>query len=173
MDSSHSGSKAGAVGTLAAPPPRRSGRDGPTPLAWPEPVLTTVPAPNVHITCRRVKDLGSVAISVSGDVGAHDAAVLSSLLHTELEAHDPAGPAPPASPVVASLAERSAEPPQVLVVDLSEVSSYTPALPNLLLVARDRARGLGVGLHLLDLGTSGLGVLTTDVRDVGATRRMT
>jgi hypothetical protein len=44
----------------------------------------------------------------------------------------------------------------VIVVDLTEVESYGSELVELLVVAEQRARTLAVGLHVLELGRSGL-----------------
>jgi hypothetical protein len=79
--------------------------------------------------------------TVAGVVGAHDAAVLSRCLHAQLE--ERAGAAAEA-------------PSAVIVVDLTEVESYGSELVELLVVAEERARTLEVGLHVLELGRSGL-----------------
>ena len=64
-----------------------------------------------------------------GAIGRNDAAVLSTCLHTELDA-DPA----------------------VIVVNLSQVHVCDPAGLEVLTVGPERARAAGVGLHLVDPG---------------------
>jgi hypothetical protein len=106
----------------------------------PAPPPTTVPTPSARIS-RRPLGRGSGALyTVAGAVGAHDAAVLSRCLHTQLD--QCAATAPDASAVI--------------VLDLTEIESYGSELVELLVVAEQRARTLAVGLHVLELGRSGL-----------------
>ena len=107
----------------------------------PGPPPTTVPSPSARIS-RRPLGRGSGALfTVAGAVGAHDAAVLSRCLHAQLD--ECAAAAPEAASAV-------------IVLDLTEIESYGSELVELLVVAEQRARTLAVGLHVLELGRSGL-----------------
>jgi hypothetical protein len=129
---------------LAVPPldPDHAQHAGPrrpvtAPTRHPGSPPTTVPSPSARIS-RRPLGRGSGALyTVAGAVGAHDAAVLSRCLHAQLD-----GCAEAASAVI--------------VLDLTEVESYGSELVELLVVAEQRARTLSVGLHVLELGRSGL-----------------
>jgi hypothetical protein len=102
---------------------------------------TTVPSPSARITRRHLGPGSGALFTVAGAVGAHDAAVLSRCLHAQLD--ERAGAAPDTASAV-------------IVVDLTEVESYGAELVELLVVAEERARTLAVGLHVLELGRSGL-----------------
>jgi hypothetical protein len=122
---------AGVTGPLSLP--EREQRRAPSSGAS----LETIPSPSAVITRRVASDAASVVLAVAGEVGAHDATVLDRSVRAELAAGD------------------SGE-PRIVVVILTEITSFTPALPDVLVALRDRARELGRGLHLLDFGRSGL-----------------
>lgn len=107
----------------------------------PVPPPTSVPSPSARISCRPLGHGTKVLFTVAGAVGAHDAAILSRCLHARLDDHAAAGAGTESA---------------VIVVDLTEVESYGSGLVDLLVVAEQRARTLAVGLHVLDLGRSGL-----------------
>lgn len=109
-----------------APAPTRDRRPPPTP----------VPSPAARVHRRDMADGAGVVFTVAGAVGHHDAAVLSRCLHAEL-----AGPGAP---------------PRVVVVDLTEVETYGSELVDLLACAEERAASVGTGVHVLELGRSGL-----------------
>ena len=129
--------------SLATPPvdpdhEQRTGRGPTAPRGDRTPPPTTVPSPGARISRRDLGRGAGAVFTVAGDVGAHDAAIISRCLHAELAA---------AGPVTAT---------RVIVVDLTDVEAYGSELVNLLAVAEERAHTLAVGLHLLDLGHSGL-----------------
>ena len=105
------------------------------------PLARWVPSPSARISRRGLGPGPGVLFTLAGVVGAHDAAVLSRCLHTELDERAEAAPGPGRG---------------VIVVDLTEVESSSSELVELLVVAEERARTLAVGLHVLDLGQSGL-----------------
>jgi hypothetical protein len=105
------------------------------------PPPTRVPSPSARITRRPLGRGAGALFTVAGAVGAHDAAVLSRCLHAQLDG-------------CAAVAPEAAS--AVIVVDLTEVESYGSELVELLVVAEQRARTLAVGLHVLELGRSGL-----------------
>ena len=115
-------------------PPTASSRD-------PGPPATTVPSPSARISRRHLGRGSGALFTVAGAVGAHDAAVLSRCLHAQLDG------CATAAPDTAST---------VIVVDLTEVESYGSELVELLVVAEERAKTVAVGLHVLELGCSGL-----------------
>jgi len=106
----------------------------------PAPPPTTVPSPSARISRRPLGQGSGALFTVAGVVGAHDAAILSRCLHTQL------------GQCAATAPEASA----VIVLDLTEIESYGSELVELLVVAEQRARTLAVGLHVLELGRSGL-----------------
>lgn len=103
------------------------------------PPPTPVPSPSARVHRRDLGDGAGVVFTVAGAVGHHDAAVLSRCLHAELAAVPGPG-----------------TPPRVIVVDLTDVETYAAELVDLLTVAEERASSLAVGLHVLELGRSGL-----------------
>jgi hypothetical protein len=107
------------------------------PRPAPASTVETLPSPSASITRRVASDAASVVLAVAGEVGSHDATVLDRAVRTELAAGGRGEP-------------------RIVVVILTEVASFTPALPDALVALRARARELGVGLHLLDFGRSGL-----------------
>jgi hypothetical protein len=102
---------------------------------------TTVPSPSARISRRPLGRGAGALFTVAGAVGVHDAAILSRCLHAQLDG-------------CAAVAPEAAS--AVIVVDLTEVESYGSELVELLVVAEQRARTLAVGLHVLELGRSGL-----------------
>lgn len=127
--------------SLATPPvdpdhEQRTGYRPTAPRGDRTPPPTTVPSPGARISRRDLGRSAGAVFTVAGDVGAHDAAIISRCLHAELAATGPAT--------------------RVIVVDLTDVEAYGSELVNLLAVAEERAHSLAVGLHLLDLGHSGL-----------------
>jgi anti-anti-sigma regulatory factor len=68
-----------------------------------------------------------VTITVGGDLGRNDAAVLSRQLHTALETA-----------------------PSVVVVNVCAVTGADPCAQEVLAVARDRARAANIALHVVD-----------------------
>jgi hypothetical protein len=98
-----------------------------------------VPSPSARVHRRDLGDGAGVVFTVAGAVGHHDAAVLSRCLHAELAAVTGAG-----------------TPPRVIVVDLTDVESYGSELVDLLACAEERATTVGIGVHVLELGRSGL-----------------
>jgi hypothetical protein len=105
------------------------------------PPPTTVPCPSARITRRDLGPAAGAVFTVAGVVGAHDAAILSRCLHCALADRSGAGPGTASS---------------VFVVDLTDVESYGSELVDLLVVAEERARSQAIGLHVLELGHSGL-----------------
>jgi hypothetical protein len=133
---------------LAVPPldPDHAQHAGPrrpakAPTREPGPPPTTVPSPSARISRRHLGRGSGALFTVAGAVGAHDAAVLSRCLHAQLDE------------CAAGAAEALSA---VIVLDLTEVESYGSELVELLVVAEQRARTLAVGLHVLELGRSGL-----------------
>ncbi|MCD2192039.1 hypothetical protein LQ327_01365 [Actinomycetospora endophytica] len=123
-----------------APAPSR--RDTTRPTA---PFVETLPSPSALITRRVASDAASVVVAIAGDVGAHDATVLHHWVRTEID-------------------NSRTEQPQIVVVILTEVTSFAPGLPEALHALRRHAREIGVGLHLLDFGRSGLHRILQDER---------
>ena len=106
----------------------------------PAPPPTMVPSPSARISRRSLGQGSGALFTVAGAVGAHDAAILSRCLHTQLD----------------QCAATASEATAVIVVDLTEIESYGSELVELLVVAEQRARTFAVGLHVLELGRSGL-----------------
>jgi anti-anti-sigma regulatory factor len=71
--------------------------------------------------------MGGVIITVGGDLGRNDAAVLSRQLHTALETT-----------------------PSVVVLNVRAVTGTDPCVHEVLAVAQDRARTANIALHVVD-----------------------
>lgn len=94
----------------------------------PRPAAPAARAPGATIDVRREPPSG-VVVTVLGVVGRNDAAILSSRLHTELDAA-----------------------PDFVVVDLSQVLCVALVCRNVLATVHERARALGVALAVVDPG---------------------
>ena len=86
-----------------------------------------VPSPGATIELRRTDACTGVTVTVTGEMGHGDAAVLSRCLHAELDAL-----------------------PSVVVVDVRGVTRRGRTYSEVLEVARTRARCAGIGMHVLD-----------------------
>ena len=99
----------------------------PQPRPAPPPAVGRVPTGAGARIEARPDTTDGVIITVGGDLGRNDAAVLSRQLHTALETA-----------------------PSVVVLNVRAVTSADPCGHEVLAVARDRARTANIALHVVD-----------------------